>query len=170
MDGANHPSSEPAWPAGFADLYEQQRQPMVRLAYLVTRSMARAEEIVQDCFMSVVRRWESIDVPAAYLRTIVVRAAVKSKRRREREDQLFHREPFAVAASPSEGDPAIDDMRAALASLPPKQRAVLVLRFYEDCSHEQIARALGCSVGAARILTHRALNSLRKDVGRWIVQ
>lgn len=158
----NEATNAPGWPDGFADLYRSARQPMVRVAYLVTRSPARAEELVQDAFVEVLQRWQGIDNPAAYLRTSVVRAAVRSKRRRQREDEFAARQLPDVVV-----DPAIDEMRAALADLPAKQRAALVLRFYEDCSHEQIAATLGCSPGAARLLTHRALNSLRKDLTRW---
>lgn len=159
----SEPRQGDAWPDGFADLYRSARQSMVRLAYLVTRSSAQAEEVVQDAFIAVLERWRTIANPAAYLRTTVVRASVRSKHRRQREDDHVALHGPGVVT-----DPAIDEMRAALGELPPKQRAALVLRFYDDCSHDQIAAALGCSPGAARLLTHRALNSLRKDMTRWI--
>ena len=64
-------------------------------------------------------------------------------------------------------EPDIDEMWDALGRLPVKQRAALVLRYYDDWSHEQIASALHCTVSSSRSLIHRGLAALRKDFVRW---
>lgn len=137
---------------------------MLRLAYLITRSLAVAEEITQEAFVSVLERWHSIDAPGGYLRTTVVRAAVRSRKRNEREAEVASAH---FRTTPSPDGPAVDGMWEALGSLPPNQRAALALRFYADYSHEQIAAALHCTVSTARSLTHRGLIALRKDMDRW---
>lgn len=137
---------------------------MLRLAYLITRSTAVAEEITQEAFMALLERWHRIESPGGYLRTTVVRAAVKSRRRSDRETEIA-RTHFAPTPAPD--GPAVDAMWEALGELPQQQRAALALRFYSDFSHEQIASALHCTVSTARSLTHRGLIALRKDMDRW---
>jgi RNA polymerase sigma factor (sigma-70 family) len=149
--------------AEFDALYDDEFPAMVRLAFLITRSSAIAEEITNDAFTKAIEKWSSLASPGGYVRTLVVRAALRSRRRRGRErDHLASVQP----ATPP-GEPDIDEMWDALGRLPVKQRAALVLRFYDDCSHEQIARAMHCTVSSARSLTHRGLAALRKDVDRW---
>lgn len=150
-------------PAGFDELYRDERPAMLRLAYLITRSAAIAEEITHDAFLTVLERWHTLDAPGGYLRTTVVRAAVRSRRRHAREGEIA----AALTPVPTPTGPALDEMWEALGALPPNQRAALALRFYEDWSHEQIAAALHCSVANARSLTHRGLVALRKDMDRW---
>jgi RNA polymerase sigma factor (sigma-70 family) len=150
-------------PAGFDALYRDEHPVMLRLAYLVTRSVAVAEELTQEAFLTVLERWHSLESPGGYLRTTLVRAAVRSRRRHERETQVAG----VLAPTSLADDPAVDGMWDALGTLPPNQRAALALRFYEDYSHEQIAAALHCSVPTARSLTHRGLIALRKDMNRW---
>lgn len=137
---------------------------MVRVAYLITRSAARAEEIVNDGFITILERWHALDSPGGYLRTVIIRAAVRSKRRDAREAEL-------VALGVRDSAPAeagVDEMWDALGTLPVRQRAALVLRYYGDCSHEQVAAALHIPVATARSLVHRGILALRKDMDRWL--
>ncbi len=149
-------------PSTFERFYARERLPMVRVAYLITRSHPLAEEVVQDAFVAVLERWEAVDSPGGYLRQTVVRAAVAIRNRSRRGRAL---ERAAHDSRPSE--PGIDEMRAALGGLPPRQRAALVLRFYCDLPHEDIAAVLSCTVATARSLTHRGLTTLRRDMDRW---
>lgn len=151
-------------PAGFEELYRTEYAPMVRVAYLITRSAARAEEIVNDGFITLLERWHTLDSPGGYLRTVIIRSAVRSKRRDGREAELATL--TAVDARPAE--PGIDEMWDALGTLPVKQRAALVLRYYGDCTHEQVAAALHVPVATARSLVHRGILALRKDMDRWL--
>jgi RNA polymerase sigma factor (sigma-70 family) len=137
---------------------------MLRLGYLITRSLPVAEEITHDAFIVVLERCQTIESPGAYLRTTLVRAAVVSRRRHLREADVIATQARQTVVADG---PAIDGMWKALGSLPPKQRAALALRFYSDYSHEQIAVALDCPVATARSLTHRGLAARRKDQHRW---
>jgi RNA polymerase sigma-70 factor (sigma-E family) len=144
----------------FADLYRSQYGPMVRLAHLLTTSNSVAEELVQDAFVRVHGKWDQIDAPQAYLRTAVVNACRSHLRRRVLEKvRLAHPLPEAVPPDP-------DEMWDALAALPYRQRAVLVMKFYEDMPEADIAAALGCRPGTVKSLTSRALDQLRKVIER----
>ena len=157
---------EPQTPQeAFAALYRDRYGPMVRLAYLLTSNNAVAEELVQDAFVRVYRKMEAgdggspaIDNPAGYLRQAVVNAC-RSHHRRRFLEQANEPEPPGVAQPPE-----IDEMWSALATLTPKRRTALVLRFYEDLKIDEIAEVMGCSPGTVKSLVHRGLASLRKVV------
>lgn len=150
-------ASEPG-AATFAALYREQYGPMVCLAHLLTTSNSVAEELVQDAFVRVHRRWGTIDSPRAYLRTAVVNACRSHGRRVTLERARLPRPgPEATRADP-------DELWDVLARLPYRQRAVLVLKFYDDLSEADIAAALGCRPGTVKSLTSRALDELRKVI------
>ena len=138
----------------FEDFYRAQHEPMLRLAYLLTQSRAVAEDLVQDSFIRIQPRWEQLDTPVAYLRRTVTNACYSYHRRRKREEAY-------VADPPGAHEPEHDEMWDALATLSPRRRAALVLRYYVDLSEADIAEALGCRKGTVKSLTHRALADLR---------
>jgi RNA polymerase sigma-70 factor (sigma-E family) len=139
-------------------LYRVQRDPMVRLAYLMTGSKATAEEVVQEAFVRVAARVVDVDNPGGYLRTTVVNLARNHRRRTGLERRLPA--PDIVHTS----EPEVDEMWAAVCRLPRSQRAVLALRFYEDLSEDEIARTLGCRIGTVKSRLHRGLATLRKGM------
>jgi RNA polymerase sigma-70 factor (sigma-E family) len=147
-------------PPTVADLFREQYRPMVRLAYLLVGSNALAEELVQDSFARVHRRWDRVVNPRAYLRVTVVNAC-RSHRRRAVLERTRRPGPAPEATV---GQP--DELWDALADLPARQRAALVLRFYEDLSEADIAAALGCRPGTVKSLLHRGLGELRRVVER----
>jgi RNA polymerase sigma-70 factor (sigma-E family) len=157
---AADPTGAPDLVTSFADLYRDQYGPMVRLAHLLTMSNSVAEELVQDAFVRVHRKWDQIDVPRAYLRTAVMNACRSHHRRRVREKARLDHPPFEVVS------PDPDEMWDALAALPYRLRAVLVMKFYEDMPEADIAAALGCRPGTVKSLTSRALDQLRKVIER----
>jgi RNA polymerase sigma-70 factor (sigma-E family) len=144
---------------GFVALYRARYEPMVRLAYLMVGDRAVAEELVQDAFVSVHRSWDRATQPSAYLRTAVVNQCRSWGRRRTLE----------VLRRPAPPDPAVlvaDELWDVLAGLPPRQRAAIVLRFYEDLPDEEIATLLGCRVPTVRTAIFRGLAKLREVVER----
>lgn len=144
--------------ADLESLYRHAYQPMVRLAYLLTRSEETARDLVQDAFVRMHRQWTSIDQPVPYLRRTVVNACYSWHRRRVLE--VRHRASLRVETS----DLRADEMRDALERLPFRQRAAITLRFYEDLTEAQIAEALGCRPGTVGPLIHRGLEQLRRTV------
>jgi RNA polymerase sigma-70 factor (sigma-E family) len=138
---------------------------LFRTAYLITANRAAAEDLVQAALMKVAARWTRLrdGDPDAYARTCIVRDNVSTWRKRRRE-VLVAATPDRTAADPT----AVVDRRlalaSALASLSVRQRAVLVLRFYDDLSTQQTADMLGISVGTVKAHTHRALQRLRTAI------
>ena len=135
---------------------------MVRVAYLSIGSVAIAEEIVQEAFIRLHRHLDGVENPGGFLRVTVVRLCATWHRRAAMEsDRLAGLE----APSPT-GNPEIDETWDRLGGLRPEQRLVLVLRYYEDLSHQEIARLVGWPVTTVRTRVWRALRDLRKELER----
>ncbi|HEY2430522.1 MAG TPA: SigE family RNA polymerase sigma factor [Acidimicrobiales bacterium] len=150
------PSSSP-WTEAFTALYRQQYAPMVRLAFLLVGTDSVAEELVQDAFLRVRDPIEAVDRPVAYLRRAVVNAC-----RNHHRHQAVERRGAARLAGGDSAEPELDHLADALARLPDRQRAVLVLRYYLGCSEVEIADALGCRPGTVKSLASRGLAALRE--------
>jgi RNA polymerase sigma-70 factor (sigma-E family) len=146
-----------AWADSFVELYRRERQPMVRLAYLLTGGDPAAEELVHDAFLRVHARWSTIDAPGAYLRTAVVHACHSHTRRRARPQTL---------SLVRDVHDAPDELTDALKALPERQRAAVVLRYYADLPEAEIAALLGCGISAVKSLLHRAMGTLREVIER----
>jgi len=154
----------------FGQFVEERTPVLIRVAYLLTGDQHAAEDLLQSALTKTAARWRTLrhEDPERYVRTVMYREQVSVWRRRGR-----HRE---VATDPLP-DPEVADrsghtdlrlsMRAELLRLPPAQRAVLVLRFFEDLSESQVAEILGCSVGTVRSRTHRAVSRLRRLLGEF---
>jgi RNA polymerase sigma-70 factor (sigma-E family) len=145
-------------PPSFEALYVEFYGPSVRLAHLLTGSNAIAEEIVQEAFMRVHERYEGIEVPAAYLRTVVTNLCRSHLRRAKRERHMI------VDCPTVQLPPEVDETWKAVADLPFEQRAVLVLRYYADLPEAEVARILNCQVGTVKSRHHRALTKLREEL------
>lgn len=151
-------------------LYAAQWGGMVRLASLLLGSTSAAEEVVQEAFVSMYRRWSRLKDPqaaAGYLRTSVVNGCRSWHRHQAVE--LKHRQPSAPEpAGPAETVEQHEQdavVMAALRSLPPRQQEVLVLRYYADASEAEIAELCGISRGAVKSHAHRGMASLRTFIG-----
>jgi RNA polymerase sigma-70 factor (sigma-E family) len=144
---------------------------LVRLATLLTRDASVAEELVQDAFVSLHRRWDSLADPAAahgYLRTTVINNARSTLRHRGVEER--HRQPGPPEpAGPEErAVQSTEDARvlSALRTLSRRQQEVLVLRYYADLSEQDIAHTLGLTNGAVKSHAHRGLAALKAALER----
>lgn len=162
-----------SWDADTAvgQLYTAHWGRLVRLAALLTRDVSIAEEIVQEAFVALHRRWGRLADPAAahaYLRTSVVNGARSALRHRGVEERYRQPGPPAPAGPEERALRADEDARvfAALRSLPRRQQEVLVLRYYADLSEHDIAQTLGLSKGAVKSHAHRGLASLRAALER----
>lgn len=140
-----------------------------RLAYLLTGDAELAQDLVQDAFARILGRFGNLTRPDnfdAYLRQTIVNLARRQWKRRERERRMLEREgamQLRDAASVVDQDLG-QVMWERLMSLPARQRAALVLRFYEDLSESEAAEILGTSVGAARQLVARGVAALRPEI------
>jgi RNA polymerase sigma-70 factor (sigma-E family) len=153
-----------------ADLYVRHVPAANRLAYLLTGDATQAEDLVHDAFVRCVGRFghlrthEAFD---AYLRRTIVNLHTSRLRRIRVERAWLAREAGRPERTASAAMPDVatrEDMWRRLLRLPPRQRAVLVLRFYEDLSERETADALRCSVAAVKSLTARATAALRERI------
>jgi RNA polymerase sigma-70 factor (sigma-E family) len=148
-------------------LYGTHWHQLVRLATLLTRDASVAEELVQDAFVSLHRRWSSLEDPGAahgYLRTTVVNNARSVLRHRGVEERYRQPGPPEPSGPEERAVQATEDARvlAALRSLSRRQQEVLVLRYYADMSEQEIATTLGMSRGAVKSHAHRGIGALRE--------
>lgn len=160
-------SGRAASTAAFEELYERQWWPMLRLATALVDRVATAEDVVQDAFAALYRRWDKLDDPAAatgYLRTSVVNGSRSVLRRR----RTARKHLTVVADETVEGADASvvlsaehDLVRQALATLPQRQREVLTLRYVAELADADIAGVTGLSLGGVRSASSRGLAALR---------
>jgi RNA polymerase sigma factor (sigma-70 family) len=153
---------EERWTA-FGELYGTECERLIRVGLLMTGSIETAQDVVQDSFVGVWRRWDQLHDPAGYLYRSVVNGCRSHHRRAAREQRLKGLVGAvwpSSAAAPAETNELVD----ALASLPYRQRAAVVLRFYDDMSEADAAVVLGCRPGTVGSLVHRALTQLRRVI------
>lgn len=151
-----------------AELYERYALEATRLAYLLTGDRAQAEDLVQDAFVRLAGRFIDFRDPdgfSHYLRRTVVNLSNSMYRRRRVERAYLERERTMAKRDSSDPDPAERDaLWHKLQPLNPKQRAAIVLRFYEDLSEEQTAEAMGVPRGTVKSLVSRGLEAMRRQM------
>lgn len=162
------PKSQVA-PKTLADLYAEHRMRLVRMAILLVDEPTTAEDVVQEAFAGLHRHWSGLrDEYAAlgYLRTAVVNGS-RSVLRRRRTARAYV-PPHAVNARSAESMAILSTEHQAvveaLRSLPPRQREVLVLRYYGGMSEAEIAESAGISRGAVKSTASRALATVAKTI------
>lgn len=148
--------------AAFTEFVRGQVAGMARLARLLTGDRHDAEDLVQVVLSRVATRWEQIDDPAAYARRTLYTQAVSRWRRLGRRAAERLTDAVPEPASVPAGDPETRlVLSAALRRLTPRQRAVLVLRYYEDRTEAETAELLGVALGTVKSQTRHALRRLR---------
>ena len=157
-------SSKSSWTMD--ELYARHITPAVRLAYLMIGDTDAAEDIAQDAFIRVFGRWRHLrrrESFEAYLRKAVINGARSHLRRRGVEKRFLAREAGLRPDASTEPPGLLDGrLREVLLSLPPRQRAAVVLRYYEDLSEDQVATLLGCSRGNVKALASKGMARLRE--------
>jgi RNA polymerase sigma-70 factor (sigma-E family) len=158
---------DPQAPLTLADLYRDHRLRLVRLAALLVDDPLTAEDVVQEAFTGLHRHWSGLRDEAAavaYLRTAVVNGSrsVLRRRRTARDyippHQVNARSAESLAMLSAEHQAVVD----ALATLPPRQREVLVLRYYGGLSESEIADATGISRGTVKSTASRAMDAVAR--------
>ena len=151
--------------AAFSSYVTARRDHTRRIAYLLCGDWHRADDLTQIAFVKLYGAWERIrDRGAldAYVRSTLVRAVVDETRRPWRRERVVEVLPETATFDDLAGRIADrEQMRAALAEVPPGQRAVLVLRFFEGLDVAGAAAALGCSEGNVKSQTARGLAALK---------
>jgi RNA polymerase sigma-70 factor (sigma-E family) len=151
-----------------AELVEVLRDELPRVQRIALLLVGEAaDDVVAEAIARTLPRWRAdrVDDPGAYLRRVVINLAKRRWRRRALASQRDHH-ALSWAASPDETDVAERDRTLrAVRALPPRRRAVVVLRFYDDLTEARIAEVLGISVGTVKSQLSRALEQLRTDLG-----
>lgn len=151
---------------GFEEFVLARTPALLRFGYLLTGDAARAEDVLQEALIDVHRHWSRVvgaGAPEAYVRRAMVNEYVSWRRLRSSRELPGEIPDESASEAPEAGVAERDAVWRALGRLPRRQRAVLVLRFYEDLPESQIAAALGCAAGTVRSLATRALHTLRTD-------
>ena len=147
-----------------SELYVAYAPDGIRLAFLLTGDRALAEDLVQDAFVRLVGRLRHLREPNAfwpYLRRTIVNLATSHFRHGRVERAHLERLAAAPTTVANDNDELDEAMHNVLLGLPQRQRAAIVLRFYEDLSDVQTAAVLGCSPGTVRSLVSRGMKTLR---------
>jgi RNA polymerase sigma-70 factor (sigma-E family) len=152
----------------FETYVQERRQALFRFAVVLCGDPVLAEDILTDVLSRAYEHWDRIsaaDNVHAYLRRVTVNEYLAWWRRRARTIPVAELGELATAtADPADRYAEYAEIMAELARLPKRQRAVLVLRFYEGAPDEEIARVLGCRPGTVRSLASRALAALRIEM------
>ena len=150
------------------ELYAVHAAGATRLAYLLTGDRGVAEDLVQEAFVRIAGRLGHLRDPSAfqaYLRRTVINLSRMHFRKQKTERTYLERE---ANLRPPEGEQrdvaASEAMRAALLRLPERQRAAIVLRFYEDLSDSATGQVMRCPSGTVRSLVSRGMETLRREV------
>jgi RNA polymerase sigma-70 factor (sigma-E family) len=149
------------------DLYVRHAPEGIRLAFLITGDRALAEDFVQEAFARLVGRLRHLRDPGAfgaYLRRTIVNLATSHFRHRRVERAYLDRVAEGSTTESIRNEELDETMHDALLRLPQRQRAAIVLRFYEDLSDVQTAEVMRCSSGTVRSLVSRAMKTLRSEL------
>jgi RNA polymerase sigma-70 factor (sigma-E family) len=152
--------------AGFRSFVEANGATLLHAARLLTGDHHRGEDLVQTALTKVYLKWGRIDAPLPYARKALVTAHIDQSRRRwwgERPTETLPERP-APDNDPGASDTR-DELRRMLAGLEPRERAVVVLRYYCDLSEQDTAATLGIPVGTVKSSCSRALARLRVEAG-----
>jgi RNA polymerase sigma-70 factor (sigma-E family) len=140
---------------------------LARTAFLLTGDHQLGEDLVQTALAKVVVRWDRVTAsghPGAYVRQTMVRTAIGWRRRRWHAETPVAAVPEASVPEDHAAVDRRDRLRRALLTLPPRQRAAVILRFYEDRCESDVATLMGCSVGTVKSQTARGLARLRNEL------
>jgi RNA polymerase sigma-70 factor (sigma-E family) len=154
----------------FAQFVREQTSQLLRSAYLLTGSVSAAEDLVQDTLLRLFPKWDRVmaaDVPLAYVRRSLVNGFLNQQRRSASRELVLDELPERADIRDLGADVTTRDLVwRLLATLPERQRAALVLRFFHDLNDDEIAACLNCRPGTVRSLVSRGLASLREQSRR----
>jgi RNA polymerase sigma-70 factor (sigma-E family) len=159
-----HPSDVTA----FSEFVEARSSSLFRTAYLMVGDHQLAQDLLQEALVKTLIAWPRLRDHAkvdAYTRRILVTTSISWRRRRSFHERPTGTLPERVGLDPVEAMVTHDAVIAALLTVPPRQRAAIVLRYYQDLTETQTAEVMGCSVGAVKSQVAAGLKRLREALG-----
>lgn len=164
----------PAGAGEFDEFVAHSLRPLTRAAVVITWSLADAEDVVQEALYRTARHWDRVRTmvsPYAYARQVVIHRALRGASKRATQRQELSGWPEGIVArlpaTSGDGVEAVElrlDLARMLGQLPPRQRAVLLLRFAEQLTEAEVAEVLGWPLGTVKSTAARALERLRADL------
>jgi RNA polymerase sigma-70 factor (sigma-E family) len=154
--------------AAFSEFVEHRSHALLRTAYLVVGDHQLAQDLLQEALIKTLIAWPRIRDPSkvdAYVRRTIVNTAIGWRRRRSFHERPVDSLPEATGADQVEDVATHQVLIAHLRGLPPRQRAAIVLRYYEDLTEAQTADIMGCSIGAVKSHVSIGLGKLRERMG-----
>jgi RNA polymerase sigma-70 factor (sigma-E family) len=153
-------------PDGFREFVHAHSPQLLRTAWLITRDWHDAEDLVQTALAKTLPRWEKLtrhDNPQLYIRKVMVNTFLSWRRRRSSTEMVLEKLPDSPTADQFDGSDLHALVLTAVRNLPPRRRAIVALRFFDDLTYADTATALGCHIGTVKSQTARALRQLRTD-------
>ncbi len=147
---------------GFKEFVETRYMDLLRIGFLLTGSAYEAEDLVQSALVKLMRRWDRVDTPFAYVRRTMVNQHLTWWRRIKQRETTSDKLPELAVGDAAETIAQRQELSAALRSLAPRTRAVVVLRYVADLGEAEVAQILGCSVGTVKSQASRGLARLRE--------
>jgi RNA polymerase sigma-70 factor (sigma-E family) len=152
-------------PEGFREFVAARSAAMLQSAWLLTGQQANGQDLLQTALAKTYPRWERLerqDAAEAYVRRVMVSLFISSRRRRWTGERPTGELPERPEIRDAYADAELrTDVARALDALPRRQRAVIVLRFFDDLTEAQVATAMSCSIGTVKSQTAKALAKLR---------
>ena len=153
----------------FSEFVEARSSALFRTAYLMVGDHQLAQDLLQEALVKTLLAWPRLRDRSnvdAYTRRIIVTTSISWRRRRSFHERPTGALPERVDPDPVEAVVTHDAVIAALLTVPPRQRAAIVLRYYQDLTEAQTAEVMGCSVGAVKSQVAAGLARLRAELGR----
>lgn len=151
--------------AAFRAFVETNGAALQHAARLLTGDHHRGEDLVQTVLARLYLKWDRVDAPLAYARKAMVTAHIDSTRRRWWGERPTETLPEVAGSNETTGIDERDELRRLLSGLAPRERSVVVLRYYCDLSEQETASTLGMPVGTVKSTCSRALARLRVEAG-----
>lgn len=148
---------------GYTEFVLARQARLRRAAFLMCGDAALAEDLLQEALIALASRWESVTNPDAFVRRVIYRQRV-SAWRRVRHEVVAGDLPERTVTDGAEERARDQEVHDALRTLPPRQRAALVLRYFEDLTEAQAAEVMGVRTGTVKSLSHQAVARMRQEL------
>ena len=147
----------------YTDFVQDRQGRLRRAAYLMCGDVDQAEDLLQEALIALAERWEKVEHPDAFVRKVIYRQRI-SWWRKSRRETVVEFVPDTGVGDGAERRAREAEVHDVLRTLPPRQRAALVLRYFEDLTEAQAAEVMGIAVGTVKSLSHQAIARMREEL------
>jgi RNA polymerase sigma-70 factor (sigma-E family) len=148
---------------GYTEFVLARQARLRRAAFLMCGDASLAEDLLQEALIALASRWETVENPDAFVRRVIYRQRV-SMWRKQRHEVVAGDVPERTVTDGADERARDQEVHDALRTLPPRQRAALVLRYFEDLTEAQAAEVMGVRTGTVKSLSHQAVARMREEL------